>query len=165
MRASDELRERTVSRLGTGYAQGLMGFDTLCRRVDRAYGARTVEQLRALVRDLPDAGGLVERVRLWLRSRRADPPPGPALLTPPLAGRRGSFVLGRRPDCDLVVADGTVSRRHATLTCEDGRWTIRDLDSSNGTWVNGWRVWESGRVEPGDAVQLGESGWVFAPRA
>ena len=88
MRASDQLRERTVSQLGAGYAQGLLGFDTLCRRVDRAYGARSVEQLRALVRDLPAPAGLLRRLRGAIRQaigRDRDGIGWARLLSPPLA--------------------------------------------------------------------------------
>jgi len=165
MRASDDLRERTVSRLGAGYADGLLGFDTLCRRVDRAYTARSVEQLRALVRDLPSAAGLLERVRSWVEGLvRSGEPDATALLSPPEPGPGRVLVVGRGSDCDLDVADGTVSRRHAGLARRDGAWTIEDLGSRNGTFVNGWRVRESGPLEPGDAVRLGQVQWVFAPR-
>ena len=51
------------------------------------------------------------------------------------------FVIGRDEDCDLVVADPKVSRRHAYLKPRpDGRATVHDLDSSNGTWVDGRQV-------------------------
>ncbi len=166
MRASDQLRERTVSRLGAGYAEGLLGFDTLCRRVDGAYGARTVEQLRALVRDLPDPAGLVQRLGSRLRSLAGaggEELAESLLLTPPSASVGARFVLGREPACDLVVDDATVSRRHATLHLAEEGWAISDLDSMNGTWINGWRVRDEGRLAPGDAVQLGATDWVFAP--
>jgi pSer/pThr/pTyr-binding forkhead associated (FHA) protein len=47
-----------------------------------------------------------------------------------------------------------VSRRHAELRIVDGRWILRDLGSSNGTWVNGRRVMEA-EVAAGDDVSLG----------
>ena len=47
-----------------------------------------------------------------------------------------------------MFADDTVSRRHAELRLHDGRWMLRDLGSSNGTWVNGRRVMEA-EVAPG----------------
>ncbi len=53
-----------------------------------------------------------------------------------------------------MLADDTVSRRHAELRVEDGRWLLRDLGSSNGTWVNGRRVIEA-EVRPGDLLHLG----------
>ena len=169
MRASDQLRERTVSQLGAGYAQGLLGFDTLCRRVDTAYGARTVDQLRALVRDLPAPGGALDRLERWVRSLAASRRPAeqaePLLLSPPRTEPGAGYVLGRETDCDLVVGDETVSRRHAALRLEEEGWLISDLGSRNGTWVNGWRVHDRARVDPGDAVQMGSARWVFAPRA
>ncbi len=55
-----------------------------------------------------------------------------------------------------MLADDTVSRRHAELRVEEDCWVLRDLGSSNGTWVNGRRVIES-EVRPGDVVQLGAS--------
>jgi pSer/pThr/pTyr-binding forkhead associated (FHA) protein len=64
------------------------------------------------------------------------------------------MVIGRSSSCQLVLADDTVSRRHAELRIQDGRWLLRDLGSSNGTWVNGRRVVEA-EVRPGDTVHLG----------
>jgi pSer/pThr/pTyr-binding forkhead associated (FHA) protein len=63
-------------------------------------------------------------------------------------------VIGRSSSCQLVLADDTVSRRHAELRIEDGRWLLRDLGSSNGTWVNGRPVVEA-EVRAGDTVHLG----------
>jgi pSer/pThr/pTyr-binding forkhead associated (FHA) protein len=53
-----------------------------------------------------------------------------------------------------LFADDTVSRRHAELRLVEGRWMLRDLGSTNGTWVNGRRVMEA-EVAPGDELQLG----------
>ena len=63
-------------------------------------------------------------------------------------------MIGRSSGCQLVLADHTVSRRHAELFTEDGRWLLRDLDSSNGTWLNGRRIVEA-EVRPGDVLHLG----------
>ena len=57
-----------------------------------------------------------------------------------------------------------MSRRHAALRHGVSGWTIADLDSTNGTYVNGWRVRGDARLEPGDGVTLGDTAWVFAPR-
>lgn len=43
--------------------------------------------------------------------------------------------IGRDPSNDLVIENRYVSRHHAELELRDGRWTVRDLDSDNGTWV------------------------------
>jgi pSer/pThr/pTyr-binding forkhead associated (FHA) protein len=53
-----------------------------------------------------------------------------------------SLRIGRSADCDIILADAgkSVSRAHAELRCEQGRYVIVDLESQNGTWVNGERV-------------------------
>jgi adenylate cyclase len=47
------------------------------------------------------------------------------------------LIVGRAPTCDLPVFDPTISRRHAEVTADGSRLAVRDLDSSNGTFVNG----------------------------
>jgi pSer/pThr/pTyr-binding forkhead associated (FHA) protein len=68
--------------------------------------------------------------------------------------QQAQLVIGRSSGCELVLADDTVSRRHAELFTEDGRWLLRDLDSSNGTWLNGRRIVEA-EVRRGDVLHLG----------
>lgn len=50
------------------------------------------------------------------------------------------FFIGRDHACDIELADGRVSRVHAALWAEGGRWHVRDLGSSNGTWLDGEQV-------------------------
>ena len=66
----------------------------------------------------------------------------------------GRIVLGRSSGCHLVLADDSVSRRHAELQVIDGRWHVRDLGSTNGTWLNGRQVGDA-EVRPGDVLHLG----------
>jgi hypothetical protein len=76
----------------------------------------------------------------------------------PLQFPRGSadqFSIGRDASCDLAIADMTVSRRHATLERTEDGWTLTDLESTNGTRVNGWRVHGKVNVTPGDLVSFG----------
>jgi adenylate cyclase len=70
------------------------------------------------------------------------------------AGR--PLVVGRTPGCDLPVRDSTVSRRHAELAPSDGGLEVRDLGSTNGTFVNGERI-EQGMARPGDQVTFGRA--------
>jgi len=63
-------------------------------------------------------------------------------------------VIGRSSACQIVLGDDTVSRRHAELRYDDGRWMLRDLGSSNGTYVNGRLVTEA-EVRVGDVIHLG----------
>jgi len=63
-------------------------------------------------------------------------------------------VLGRFAPADIVVADGSLSRQHATVELREGALWVEDLQSTNGTWVNGKRV-ESGTVESSDELAFG----------
>ncbi|MEY3232509.1 MAG: Sporulation kinase, partial [Planctomycetota bacterium] len=54
-----------------------------------------------------------------------------------------------------------MSRRHAELTPDDGEWVIRDLESQNGTYVNGVRIAAATRLRPGDQIRTGQSLFVF----
>ncbi len=65
-----------------------------------------------------------------------------------------ALKLGRSPDCDITVTGTGVSREHAELRLDRDGWSVRDLNSSNGTYVNDERV-ESARLEDGDVVRLG----------
>lgn len=88
-----------------------------------------------------------------LRSRRLDARlVGLDGRTTPLGER---IVLGRHPGCDVVLADASVSRRHAEIRLVNGRHLLLDLASSNGTWVNGEPVLQH-RLGDGDVVQLGD---------
>lgn len=155
MTPSDRTRERTLARLRDGYACGDLATGTFDRRVDAALRASTREEIRGLTVDLPAAEGPWRRaeraVRDWLwpaPERR----PGGLLATMELSS--GRLTFGRSPRCELVLADDTVSRRHATLRLRDGRWFLVDLGSSNGSWVNGRRVFDA-EVVPGDEIRLG----------
>jgi hypothetical protein len=70
------------------------------------------------------------------------------------------LVVGRSRDCDLVVDDANVSRRHMEVRRDDSRWVAVDLGSTNGTKVNGRRVDEA-PLEPGDEVAVGVSRFTF----
>ena len=70
------------------------------------------------------------------------------------------FVIGRSRECDIVLDDPNVSRRHAELRREDDGWAVRDLGSTNGIKLNGRRL-RGGRAEPGDEITLGLSRLTF----
>lgn len=75
----------------------------------------------------------------------------------------GTTVIGRSPECDLFLDDVTVSRRHAELVGEGDTFTIRDLGSLNGTYVNRKRI-ESAVLEDDDEVQIGKYRLTFLQR-
>ncbi|MEI7657647.1 MAG: ATP-binding protein [Phycisphaerae bacterium] len=69
-------------------------------------------------------------------------------------------LIGRSSEA-LPLTDNAVSRRHAELTPDDGEWFIRDLESQNGTYVNGVRIGAATRLRPGDQIRTGQSLFVF----
>jgi serine/threonine protein kinase len=70
--------------------------------------------------------------------------------------------LGRSPDNDVVVDQPMVSRHHAEIVERDGSYGIRDLGSTNGTYVDGVRVFERA-LEPGMRIRVGLAEFVFHP--
>jgi serine phosphatase RsbU (regulator of sigma subunit) len=71
--------------------------------------------------------------------------PSLVFLAGPIAGQRyklrdGEYVIGRRSDCQILVPDMRVSRQHARVWKNGDGWTLEDLGSNNGTYVNGTRL-------------------------
>jgi pSer/pThr/pTyr-binding forkhead associated (FHA) protein len=70
--------------------------------------------------------------------------------------RQGPIVVGRSSDCNLVVDDALVSRRHAQLGVEGGRVFVEDLGSANGALVNDERIDRKRELLPGDRISIGK---------
>lgn len=64
------------------------------------------------------------------------------------------IVIGRAPDCDLLLQHESISRQHARIAREEEGWTLRDLDSKNGSRVNTFHVSEQ-VLRHGDRIDLG----------
>lgn len=64
-------------------------------------------------------------------------------------------VLGRDPSATIRFEEESVSKQHARLTCDGDRFEIEDLESSNGTFLNGRRVRGKGEIKTGDLLRLG----------
>ncbi len=69
-------------------------------------------------------------------------------------------IIGRSPKADIQVDQESVSRSHARLMVESDRVTIRDMESTNGTWVNDRRV-EEHTLRDGDLVKIGRTIFKF----
>ena len=69
-------------------------------------------------------------------------------------------VIGRSKDCDVQVADANVSRRHAEVRQEGAAHWLVDLDSTNGTEINGRRL-KRAKLRPGDTIRVGSTELVF----
>lgn len=73
----------------------------------------------------------------------------------------GPFTtIGRHPDNSLQLLDRIVSKNHATITLQGGQYLLKDLQSLNGTFANGVRVWEH-TLRDGDDVSMGNTRLVF----
>lgn len=71
-----------------------------------------------------------------------------------------SFVVGRGSQSDVLIPNDSVSQRHAQITIVDDHAVIRDLMSSNGTYVNGNRI-ENQTLNDGDSIHFGEFHSIF----
>lgn len=71
----------------------------------------------------------------------------------PIPLLKRNLLVGRRESCDIVLRFSNVSAHHCQLTVTAGYWYVRDLNSRNGTKVNGVRVTEK-RVDPGEVVSV-----------
>jgi hypothetical protein len=67
------------------------------------------------------------------------------------------LVLGRALACDITIEDSYASGRHARLYDRDGHVYIEDLNSTNGTYVNGARVSTQQLLRPRDTVRIGDT--------
>ena len=70
-------------------------------------------------------------------------------------------TIGRQPTSTVTLTDPRSSGNHAYLVCEGGKWTLRDLNSSNGTFVNSKKV-EFIEVQNGDRIQIGTTVMEFS---
>lgn len=135
--------ERALQLLRDAYGAGHLSTATLESRTEWVLGGRVDDALW----DLP---------KRWWR-----PAPSVRALVAgdvewPL-GERGRWVVGRASSCDFVLArDDTVSRRHAEIAVRAGLCLLRDLDSCNGTFVNG-RAVRRARLRRGDVLRVGET--------
>ena len=182
LRASDAEREQVVSELRERFAEGRLSQDSFVDRMDAALRARERQELAGLLADMPasrriaDAltGGVASAIRETAArcqaaarqaARRWQTASRPATRWPELlfpAGRERLFTIGRDGGCDLVLADVTVSRRHARLERDGDGWLLEDLGSTNGTRLNGWLVSSQVPVRAGDQVSFGAAGFLLA---
>ncbi len=140
----------------------------------------------------PPAEGAAERLKHTVHGMEAVAPPSPPSTPPPsppppaarpasppplatflvrvgaLAGQRLTVRtpivnVGRADYNDVVVPDPSVSTSHAKLQRREGVWVLVDLDSTNGTFVDGERVKGEAPLAPGAMVRLGDVQLVFEP--
>jgi len=105
------------------------------------------ERVRAPVEEA-HARRTAQRALLAVGARR--------LLVPP-----GGGTIGRSRDCDVVLDDAGISRRHADIRPGPDGWTVEDLGSTNGVLLNGQAIRGPHALQPGDRVELGSTEIVF----
>lgn len=76
----------------------------------------------------------------------------------PLA--QDSYVIGRAPGCSIMIRSRFLSRHHALISCDKGRWVVSDLRSTNGVSVNGRKI-RSSQLSDGDTIDVGRHQLVF----
>src|SRR5438552_2392636 len=121
--------------------------------------------------------GASERLKHTMHGVEAVPRPAQA-ATPPLASllvksgtlknqrfpvRTPVFNIGRADYNDIVLPDPSVSTAHAKLQRREGVWVVVDLDSTNGTFVDGERVTGESPLAPGALLRFGDMQVVFEP--
>lgn len=84
------------------------------------------------------------------------------LTTGPLTGtslplRDSGVLIGRNPECSLVLDDEFASGRHARIIRAEDGWYVEDLGSTNGTFLGQYRVGDPVPVETGTAIRIGRT--------
>lgn len=121
--------------------------------------APATAMLKAATMSSPDLGAPAEHAGMQQTAPAAGPPARVVLLSTNLAGQefeltRPAMVIGRTDDNDVTVNHRSISRHHAKIVCENGRYAIVDLQSSNGVRVNG-EEYSKVELRRGDVVDLG----------
>jgi serine phosphatase RsbU (regulator of sigma subunit) len=73
-------------------------------------------------------------------------------------------IIGRNPDCDVVLQPKSVSRKHAVILRKDGGFLLKDMGSTRGTFVNGQRLTQPVLLQDGQTIQTGEVLLSFSTR-
>jgi diguanylate cyclase (GGDEF)-like protein len=70
---------------------------------------------------------------------------------------QGTHVIGRKENCELRITDDGISRQHARVRCEGDLIFVEDMESRNGTYVNGRRIKDPTPLHDGDKIQIGRT--------
>lgn len=159
--AFESIREQALERLASQYAAGNLRLATLELRLEAAWRATTPAELDDVAWDLPPSKASWPALRKRVTGRPAaglcrslDFELWPR-LTLHLDESPRTWVIGRSTECDVVLSDTAVSRRHALISLRGNRCALRDLRSTNGTWVNGRPVVHTAVLHPGDIITIG----------
>lgn len=84
------------------------------------------------------------------------------ILDGPLAGATmaltgADIIIGRAPDCSIVLTDDYSSSKHTRIRRVDDTWFVEDLESTNGTWVNRKRITTATAISVGSVISVGRT--------
>ena len=72
------------------------------------------------------------------------------------------FVIGRQVGCQILINHTNISRQHTRITHTSGQWMVSDLNSANGTFINGQRITDPTPIRSGDKLGLGNYEFIFS---
>ena len=79
--------------------------------------------------------------------------------------RLGRMTVGTASENDIALDDPSVSHLHAVFERFPAGWCVTDVGSSNGTWLNGERIWSMQRVRHDDEIRIGQTRLFFRESA
>lgn len=107
-------------------------------------------------------GGVVFKLSVSRMSLQGKVPVEKQQSVPPSSSHNDNTVtIGRSPDCDLSISSPVVTAHHAELNWDGEDWLIRDLSSTNGTFVNGLQVKGRQELRAGDLIDIASFEFVF----
>ena len=155
----------TVIRLGLLVLLWIFVFSVVGVLRGDIYGTRVVS--RTPRKPAPAArrgadSGAAPAPRQQKRQPHSSTPHSLVVTQGPLTGtalplRESGTVIGRNPECALVLDDDFASGRHARIFHRDGAWFVEDLGSTNGTFLGSERLTGPMRVEAGSALRIGKT--------
>ena len=140
---------------------GVLRGDLYGTRVKRRAGGRAAKAAARSATPAPPSATRPEKKSRAARGRK-----GPTKLTVtagPLSGttlplRPAGTLIGRSPECALVLDDDYASGRHARIfQDDDGTWRVEDLRSTNGTFLGATRLTEPREVAVGSVLRIGQT--------
>ncbi|MCR5845281.1 MAG: FHA domain-containing protein [bacterium] len=135
--------------------------DTVCARC----GFKLVGRTESFANVTAQFEAIPEAAQEKPVSKPVDGVPTLTIIKGPLQGEKFHLtdfplVIGRDPECDLFLNNMTVTRKHALLEAIDGEVVITDLNSLNGTWIDG-QIKDRSILKNGTIVQIGTFAMIF----
>jgi pSer/pThr/pTyr-binding forkhead associated (FHA) protein len=154
----------TIIRLGLLALLWIFVFSVVGVLRGDIYGTRVVSRTprKPAPASRPRGDGQASAARAQKRQAHPGGPRSLVVTQGPLTGtalplREAGTVIGRNPECALVLDDDFASGRHARIFHRDGAWFVEDLGSTNGTFLGAERLTNPTRVEAGSTLRIGKT--------